>query len=177
MTSSLLAARYARALYDLAVEQDLLDRIQEELLTGVHLIESAEFSSIFFHPKVDKSAKKDLLAKVFVSYHPFVQDFISLLVDKGREKALGAIAQEYLTLARAHRGEITAEVTSAVKLNAAELAAIKAKLGPSADKVLVQETVDETILGGMIIKVGNKVYDGSLAMRIKSLHRQLAQAK
>ncbi len=177
MTSSLLAARYARALFDLAVEHSMLDRVQEELLNGVELIESAEFAAIFFHPKVDKSAKKELVGKVFVSYHPFVQDFISLVVDKGREKALGRIAEEYLTLARAYRGEITAQVTSAVKLQPDELAAIKSKLGHSIDKVLVEEKIDESILGGMIIKVGNKVYDGSLAMRIKRLHRQLAQAK
>ena len=177
MTSSLLAARYARALFDLAVEHDLLDRVQEELLNGVELIESEEFAAIFFHPKVDKAAKKELVTKVFGSYHLFVQDFLSLVVDKGREKALGSIAEEYLALARSHKGEITVEVTSVVKLQAAEIAAIKAKLGRSVDKVLVEEKIDETILGGMIIKVGNKVYDGSLAMRIKRLHSQLAQAK
>lgn len=177
MTSNLLAARYARALFDLAVEHDILDRVQEELLTGVELIESEEFAAIFFHPKVEKSAKKELIARVFASYHTFVLDFICLIVDKGREMALGKIAQEYLALARVHRGEIKAEVTSAVKLHPAELNAIKTRLGPSADKVLLEERIDESIIGGMIIKVGNKVYDGSLAMRIKRLHRQLAQAK
>lgn len=177
MTGSLLASRYARALFDLAVEHDLLDRVQEELLEGAELTESAEFSSIFFHPKVEKQAKKNLIIRVFAPYHPFVQNFFQMVVDKGRERALTGIAREFLHLARVHRGEVTAQVTTAVALNEGELATLKAKLGRSAKKVIIEETIDQAIMGGIVIRVGNKIYDGSLAQRMKRLHRQLTQAK
>ena len=177
MTRSLLASRYARALFDLALEHKISDRVEQDLLQGLKTLESEEFAALLFHPKIQKQVKKELLERLFKESHNFLLDFVCLVVDKGREKALPAIVREYVSLATAHRGEIKALVTSAVPLTSQEIEGIRAKLGSSARHVVVEETVDESILGGLIIRVGNKIYDGSVAERMKRLRSQLTQAQ
>jgi F-type H+-transporting ATPase subunit delta len=100
-----------------------------------------------------------------------------MVVDKRREKALSRIAAEFSRLAAVHRGEVVASVTSAVELTAAELDAIRRKLGAPGKRVILHETVDSGILGGLVIRIGNKIYDGSVSERVRRLRTQLAQAQ
>ncbi len=177
MTRALLASRYAQALFSLAVEKDLVDRIEQELAESTELIQSKEFAAVFLHPKVEKQAKKSLLAKVLVGVHPIVQDFLSMIVDKRRETALARMSIEYASLAAVHRGEVRASVTSAVPLTSSELSAIKERISSDDKTVILEEKLDSSILGGLVIRIGNKIYDGSVAEQVRRLRHQLTQAE
>lgn len=177
MTVSLLASRYARALFELSAEHNVADQVEAELATSAELLCSAEFSAVLFHPKVERQARKDLLARAFADCHVLVQDFLQLLVDKGRERALPQISREYSALAAARRGELKAQVTSAVPLLEAEVERLRVRLGQDVHSVVIEQKIDDALMGGMIIRIGNKIYDGSLLTRIRSLQRRFSQAK
>lgn len=173
----LLSARYAQALFALAREQRLVDKVQADLDEFANLLETTELAQLFFHPKVQRDAKKALVGKVGVGFSALTLDFFKLLVDKRRETAAKGIIRFYMSLAIAERGEVHASVVSARKLAPSEATELSARLGGGDKKVLLEERIDTSLLGGMIVRVGNKIYDGSVAGRLSQLKHRLTQVQ
>lgn len=173
----LLSARYAQALFALAREQGQADKVQVDLDEFATLLETTELSQLFFHPKVQRDAKKALVDKVGVGFSPLTLDFFKFLVDKRREAAAKGIIRFYKNLATRERGEVHATVVSARKLASNESVELSARLGGGNKKVLLDERVDTSLLGGMIVRVGNKIYDGSVAGRLSRLKHRLTQVQ
>lgn len=171
----LLSTRYAQALFALAREQHLVDKVETDLDEFANLLETTELAQLFFHPKVQRDVKKVLVDKVGAGYSALTLDFFKLLVDKRREAAAKGIIRFYKGLATAERGEVHASVVSARKLAANEATELSTRLGGGVKKVLLEERIDASLLGGMIVRVGNKIYDGSVAGRLSQLKHRLTQ--
>ena len=170
---SAVATRYAGALYELAEPKNQLDDTAKSLKTVKTLLgESAELRRFVGSPIVgrDKQAKamSAVLAKAGVT--DLVARFVAVITKNGRLAALGEIAEAFLRLLATRRGEVTVEVRTAQPLAEREMQALGQALKPIAgDKVAFDVKVDPSILGGLIVKVGSRMFDSSLRTKLQRL--------
>jgi len=178
-----VARRYARALFDLACEKDaapqernMVDQIESELLEIRTILKNnIELQKVLYHPQIVTADKKDLLDQLFEGkISEITSNFLALLVDGRREKYFSDIVDEYVALANESRGVVEANVTSAIELKdeeKSELNSILAKL--TGKKVQTIYDVDPAIVGGVIVRIGDKIIDGSIKTRLNTLGEQL----
>ena len=179
MSQSTIALRYARALLDIGIKNKNFEQLGRELDRVVVLFKSADLRELFRNPKFSVDARKkvlsELLRRVMVS--PITRNFLHLLVDRGRIHILPTITKSYHDIADAQDGRIRAHVTVAEKLSepdAARLRAVLRKL--TGQQVIIEQSIDVSLLGGVVTRIGGKVYDGSVQAQLESMRTQLKQA-
>jgi F-type H+-transporting ATPase subunit delta len=176
MLADLLALRYAEALVQLAQEHDALAAVESELkLVSAGLAEHRDLAEMFYHPTVPSQAKKETIKQVFgAEVSEIVLHFLLLLIDKGRETVLSAVVKESIRLINAARNIVEAEVTAAIELGEAEQQKLIAKLSALTGKsIVLRINVDPQIIGGVIVRIGDKLIDGSVASRLASMQAAL----
>ncbi|MDF2874051.1 MAG: atpH [Sporomusa sp.] len=176
MLTNKLAIKYAQAIYEIASERALLDNVEKQLrLVDATIAGHADLATLIYHPLVPAPAKKETINRVFAGdLDGFVQNFLLLLIDKRREPALPAIIREYIRLANEARNIAEAEVFTAKELSAEQLEALAAKLSEVTGKNIVLKTsIDQELLGGVVVKIGDKLIDGSVARQLKALKAAL----
>jgi F-type H+-transporting ATPase subunit delta len=177
MSVSIVARRYAQALLELGVEQNSLDAIVEELESVASMWESShELRNALENPLVPHAAKNavmnDVAARIGVS--PTTRNTLLLLVDRRRIKTLPYLARSLRELADARKGVVRAEVTTAVALADAYYARLQAQLEKLTGKrIVVDRRIDPTLLGGVVTRIGDRIFDGSLRTRLQSLRDAL----
>jgi len=180
MIASQLALRYAEALYELAAEKQALASVEKDL-AGLeeNLAAYGDLANLLYHPQVPAEAKKDTVVKVFGPHvSDYVRNFLLVLIDKRREAALPAIIKEYRALANEARNIAEAEVTTAAPLAEEERAALTAKLSAATGKNIVLKTrVDAGIIGGVVVKLGDKLIDGSVVRQLAALRAALLKTE
>jgi F-type H+-transporting ATPase subunit delta len=168
-----IARPYATALYDLAHEQGQLGPVEADLIAiGALVEENSDFSRFLHSPVISgdekATAMEAILARANAS--PIVANFVKLVARNGRLFALPTIIASFRRLAADARGEVSAEVTSAAPLSAGHLAdlaaTLKAKIGKT---VTLQEHVDPSLIGGLIVKVGSQMIDSSLKTKLTAM--------
>ena len=176
-----IAERYAIALLEIAAEKDNLEPMGQELDRVVKLFEqSSELRTIITHPRVSVEARKRVLSELMgrVTVGPTCQNIVKLLIDRKRIKLLADVVTHYHKLVDVKLGRVRAEVTSAVKLSADELSKLKAALGAHTGKeVLISDSVDASLISGVITRVDGHVIDGSLRARLDGLGASLRAAR
>lgn len=175
-----MGARYAQALFDLAVEQDALGAVEADL-KGLEAAraESADLRLLLASPVYSAEDKGKGLAAVAkaAGVHPTTAKFLGLLARNNRASALPAVAKAFAALAAKRRGAVAAEVVSAVPLTDAQskgvAAALRQALGKDPEMTV---RVDPSILGGLKVRVGSRLFDASLKSRIDTLKYALKRA-
>ena len=166
--------RYAQAIFQLAVQQDQVDQWAGELDSISQVLQDEEFSSFLENAQVPLSEKNRSIEAVFPDTNPLVRNLVALLISRGSTKLMRDVYLSYSELVDDYRGRRRVEVTSAVPLDAAELERISRFVSKLIQKeVVVSTEVDETILGGVIIQVGDQLLDGSVRSRLEGLRRQV----
>jgi F-type H+-transporting ATPase subunit delta len=170
------ARRYARALLDVALQKADPVALRRELETVALSFEAhAELRGLLTHPALSSDKKQALAAAVFkgaVSELP--QRLIALLAEANRLELLPAIARSYAALLNAHRNVAAAEVVSAVTLADDQRAAIEAALCKATGMgVELSARVDKTLLGGVLVKIAGRHFDGSVRSRLRALRERL----
>ena len=168
-----LAGRYALALFELARDEGKLDAVSESL-AGLRqaLDESDDFRTLTTSPLIgrDASATGAAAAVEAMGLDPLTRDFVGVLARNRRLSQLGAVIRAFNLLAARHRGEITAEVTSARPLEGDQVDAIKANLRSRfGSDIAVDLQVGPNILGGLVVKVGSRMIDGSIRTKLNTL--------
>lgn len=172
------AGRYARALFEAASDPD--DRgvsaVARDLETVLALFAQPQVARVFRHRLVPPAKKQALIDEVLRGrVHPLVQNLIRLLVDKGREDILSDIAAAYKRLVEAAHGVAGVEIRTAADLGADGYSALQRKLSAIlGHPVRLHPRVDPELLGGVILKIGDTLYDASVKRRLERLHRLLA---
>ena len=168
-----IAERYALALFELAEDKGELERVTADL-RGLRamLAESADFRRMCRSPVIGHAAKgravKGLAAKG--GFTAVTANFLGVLAHNGRLAALGAIVGAFLELLAKKRGELTAQVTSAQPLAQPQVDAISAALKRGLGRAVALETaVDAKLLGGLVVKVGSRMLDGSIKTKLQRL--------
>lgn len=171
-----LANKYAKAIFEVAQDDGKINEYGTELKTVASEIDAhKELSSFLVNPQIQPKAKKDLCAKLFQEEISIsVYNFLMLLIDKRREVLLQEIVREYQTLSNAAQNIIHAEVTVASALNEKQQAKLIEKLEESTGKkVVVRTKIDQSIIGGVVVQIGDRLIDGSIVRQMQSLQKQL----
>ena len=168
-----LAGRYALALFELAREQKQLESVGASLATvRAALDESADFRELTTSPLIgrDAAVKAVTAAAGAMGLDPLTTNFLGVLAHNRRLVQLGNVIRAFNILAARHRGEITAEVTSAHPLDDGQVEAIKQNLRTRMGRdIAVEMNVDPAILGGLVVKIGSQRIDGSIRTKLNSL--------
>jgi len=174
------AGRYASALFELASEVKLAGEIEADMAgLGELLGESEELSAALKSPLVDAGAKSGVIAALAdkAGFQEMTKNALMVAAENGRAGEFGSIAAAYAQMAAEARGVVSADVTTAAKLTAKEIDALKASLkralGREVD-VRTQENPD--ILGGLIVQVGSRMYDSSLRTKLDGLRTAMKEA-
>jgi F-type H+-transporting ATPase subunit delta len=168
-----LSGRYATALFDLARDSKAIDSVGKSLDSLKEaLAASTDFASLTTNPLVSRSAAASAVAALAKSMKldTLTANFLGVLAQNRRLGELGAIIRAFGALASAHRGEATADVTSAHKLDTKQIAALGAQLKAKVGRdVAINQKVDPAILGGLVVKIGSQMIDSSIKTRLNTL--------
>lgn len=171
-----LAKKYAAAMFELAQEENKLKKYGEQLEEIRQLFASQPMLKAYMgNPQIQSAEKKELLNKVFGDdVEKSVRNFMLLLVDKHRITLIEEIVGKYQALSNEAQNIMIAHVTTAVALTEQQEKALTAKLEAITDKHIKLKThIDTSIIGGIVVKMGDKLIDGSVTSKIKSLEKQL----
>jgi F-type H+-transporting ATPase subunit delta len=168
------ARRYARAVYEIALETRTLESWQADLRKIAGVISNAEFLAAMESPKIRFDKKSQLLAARLDGVSPLGLNLARLLVVKNGIGMISEIAAEYERLVDAYHGIRKAQVVTAVPIDDRDREKLAENIGALIDsKVIVESEVDPGILGGVVAHVGGKLLDGSTRTRLAALKRAL----
>lgn len=172
------ARRYARALLDVALAQADPAELREDLRRGVALMQSeGGLLAALTHPGVPAERRRAIARAVFAGRcSTLMARLIEMLAERGRVALLPEIEVAFGEAWNAHRGVAAAEATTAVALDPAQVSALGAALGTvSGQKVELRHRVDPAVMGGVMVKMGERTYDGTVRGRLLGLRRRLLQ--
>lgn len=176
MLENAVSRRYAQAFFALAQETNNIDKYESELQTVVNAInENQELKKVMEHQLVSPDEKKNIINSVFAQeISEQTMNFLDVVVDKYRAAYIPGIYEEFVAYANATRNTIDARVKSAVELSESDLETIKDKLSAATGKtVRLQSEVDPSLIGGVVVRIGDRVVDGSLTGRLEKLKEDL----
>jgi F-type H+-transporting ATPase subunit delta len=173
-----IAQVYARALFEVATEQDALDEIREQLgafADAMH--ENRDLAIFFFSPYFSVREKLEGLERTVQDAHPAIANFLQALIERHRMPAVFRIRTNFEALWEEERRLLPVLITSAVDLDEQVVQSLGERIGDQVQrKVEVTSRVDPDIIGGIVLRVGNVILDASIKNRLEQLRKQVAQA-
>lgn len=175
-----LAERYATALFDLADERKTLDEVAADLMQlRAMLRDSADLARLVRSPVLSRDAQGRAIEALAerAQLSPLTRDFLAVVARNRRLFAVPAMIEAYLATLAERRGEVTAEVTTAQPLSETQQDALGEQLRRAVGRrVTVDITVDPALIGGMIVKLGSRMVDGSLSSKLHRLQLVMKSA-
>lgn len=177
MSESITANRYAEALFQIANEKNILDQLNEDLNIVKEVVEHDDQLNTFLkHPGVGNEKKKQLIDESFKSLGVEVVNTLKLLVERRRTEVVSSMVDHFNQMFNDARGIAVATVHSVRPLSKVEQEALEVSFAKRLNKTAVkfEQVIDPTVIGGLKIMVGNRVYDGSVAGKLKRIERRIA---
>jgi F-type H+-transporting ATPase subunit delta len=178
MNESIISVRYTKALFSLALENGILDIIKSdmEILFSI-MKESDELQHVFQNPILKPSKKQEIVGNIFASFNKMTLSFINLLIKNRRESHLQDISRNFLSKYRKHNNIESAFLTTAVEIDAALLEKIKNVIKATLkSEIELSIKTDKKIIGGFIIRVGDKQVHSSIKSNINKIKKKLLNA-
>lgn len=179
-TANNLKGRYATALYELAEEQHVLNEVIAEVETLLKTIsESETLRNVLNNPSLSTEQSREVIVELLkqLDFSQILQNFVGVVANNRRLAELKAILMAFFALVNLHRGVIAAEVVTASPLTDMQRAQLKDRFSQAGyNKVDIQERIDSKILGGIIVRIGSKLYDASLQSRLNRLYNVMKGA-
>ena len=180
MSDKSTAIIFVDALLDVAKKKGTFEQVEKDLDLVCNVITKFDnFRKILFHPSVTRDEKKKLIKKVFgEAVSDLTRNFLNLLVDRRNEGILEFIPEVYKGVVDEKKGFLKAKVQTVIPLTGERLNTLKKRLDKLTGKMVEIEAVqDSNILGGMVIQIGNRMVDGSVASRLKNLKTRLMEIR
>jgi len=173
-----IAQVYARALFEVATEQDSLDEIHDQLGAFADAMnENRQMAQFFFSPYFSTTEKKQGLERAVTDADPAFANFLQALIERHRMPAIFRIRTEFESLWDVARKLLPVQITSAISLDSDTVKTLGDRIGQQVDRhVEITADVDPDILGGVVLRVGNVILDASIKNRLEQLRKQVAQA-
>jgi F-type H+-transporting ATPase subunit delta len=173
-----IAEVYSRALFDVAMEHDILDDVHDQLGQFADALnENRDMQVFFFSPYFSSQEKKEGIGKLIEGADEHFVRFLELLAERHRMPAIFRIRRDFDDLYAEERKLLPVTVTSAVELDEGTVKEIGRKIEENTGrKVDLTAKVDPYVLGGLVMRVGNIVMDGSIRARLERLRKQVARA-
>jgi F-type H+-transporting ATPase subunit delta len=176
MASTRAAIRYARAILDLANSKGVAETVNNDMKLIASTIDTnTELSTFIQNQTTNVEVKESVLLEVFANVNGVTKGLFHLLFENKRFEILDVIAVEYNKLFDESNGIEVAKVTTAIPMDAALEAKVLAKIATLSDKkITIENIVDASIIGGFILRIGDKQYNASVANRLQVLKRELS---
>jgi F-type H+-transporting ATPase subunit delta len=176
MASTRAAIRYAKAILEIAESKGVAVAVSEDMNSIASTINgNLELSTFIQNPTLKVEVKEKALLEVFANTNSVTKMLFHLLFENKRFEILEAIALEYNNLFDIMNGVEVAKVTTAIPMDAALEAKVLAKIATLSDKkITIENIVDASIIGGFILRIGDKQYNASIANRLQVLKRELS---
>lgn len=176
MSQSTAAQRYALALFQLAQQHNQLASVEEDLReVKVVFKENSDLQALLASPKLSLERKKELIRELFGKANPLVVNILQLLVDRKRINETVEIATEFEALSNDAQGIADAKVYSTRPLTDNERAAISSAFAHKVGKqtLRIENEIDPSLLGGIRLQIGNRIFDSSVSAKLDRLKKQL----
>ena len=175
MNESIISVRYTKAIFSIAKEKKILEVVKEDmeqifsLMSGSH-----ELLSLFQNPVLKPSKKEELVRQIFKDFNFYTLSFISLLIKNRREEYLHDISRNFLDKYRKFKGIESGLLTTAVKVPDITLETINKQINAALKtEIALNNKVDENIIGGLILQIGDKQFDASVRSDLEKIKRKL----
>lgn len=179
MVTGSLARRYARAVVEIGTQHGNLDKLGSDLRSLARAMhDSSELVTALTNPAIRRADRRNVIDSLLsrVGAEQYTRNLVYLLLDGERLSSLAAISREVDAMIEARAGRVLAEVTSARPLEGGELAQLTSALERlSGKKVTVTRRENPELLGGVVAKLGDTVYDGSLRTQLRTLRDELTK--
>lgn len=178
MKNTAVASRYATALLELAVELNKIDSVAGDMEFIVATNNSSrDFELLLQSPVIRADKKIEILSKVFDAFEDVSMGFIRLITSKGRENLLPDIATAFGLLVKEHKGIVPVTLTTAQKLDSSTREKILSKIEGILDNKTpeLEEIIDENLIGGFVVRVGDRQVDASIASQFNNLKQRLTR--
>ena len=181
MSTRTSAARYAKALFDVAMTESTPERAEQELTAFSNLVQGhAELRQVLESPAVPAARKRDVVALLIDKQQPSapVRKLLLLLAERNRLELLADLVAVYHERVMEHLKIVQAEITTAAPIPAEQAAQLQQRLGSTLGRTVTLTTkVDPTLIGGMVTRIGGMVYDGSVATQLAALRQRLTESR
>jgi F-type H+-transporting ATPase subunit delta len=180
MANQVVARRYAQALFDLARDKGQIDQVDDELGMVVSIIDAnPQLRTVLDDVLIPDEAKRNLVSKLFAGkVSDLVMNFLLMVIRKRRESQIPAMYRAFLELANEARGIVEVEVRSATPLPDETVRNLEAKLMKRLGKrIKFQTQVAPELLGGLVVRVGDELMDGSVKTRLQRMRERLIHSK
>ena len=169
---------YARSLFEVAKEHDELDEVHEQLAEFADALdENRELQVFFFSPYFSSTEKKDGVQKVVVDGNEHFVNFLELVAERHRMPAIFRIRREFDGLWREENKLLEVRITSAVELDEDLVKTIGSRIEEQTGRRIdLDANVDPDVIGGLVLRVGNMVWDSSVRGRLERLRKEVARA-
>lgn len=173
-----IARVYADALFGVAKQRGKLDAIREQLgMFADAVAANRDLQVFFFSPYFSSAEKRDGIARAVSGAEPELVNFLELLAEKHRMPVIFRIRARFDELWAEENRQLEVRLTSAVELDPEIVKRVEAEIERQTDrKIELESSVDERIIGGLVLRVGNMVVDASLRGRLERLRKEVAQA-
>ena len=173
-----IAEVYARALFDAAQENDVLDRVHDELGEFAQALDEDRNLQVFlFSPYFSSEEKKDGVSRIVSDADERIVNFLELLAERHRMPALFRIRRSFDALWAEENQLLAVSVTSATELDPSVVESIGKEIEKQTGRTVeLSSTVDPEVLGGLRVRVGNMVLDATVRQRLEQLRKQVAKA-
>jgi len=173
-----IAQVWARALFEVAKEHDLLDEVRDQLGAFTDALnESRDLMVFFFSPYFSTEEKKNGLRRAVTDVEPVLMNFLEALIERHRMPVIFRIKARYEVLWEDERDLLPVLLTSAVELDKSIVGSIGERIGEQTKRTVeLSSKVDPDILGGIVLRVGNVILDASIRNRLEQLRKQVARA-
>jgi F-type H+-transporting ATPase subunit delta len=167
--------RYAEAAFEIASRDGTIEEWRKDLDQAAAALGEGELLDVLANPALPLEGRQEIVDRVFDGLSKPARNLVSLLVRRGRIEQLPRVAAEFRRLDDQRQGIVHATATSALPLTDTEVRALTARLEQmTGGTVALQTEVDESLLGGLIVRVGSRLIDGSVRGRLERLRNQLA---
>jgi F-type H+-transporting ATPase subunit delta len=173
-----IARVYADALFDVAQDKGKLDELREQLGEFTDAIaDNRELQIFFFSPYFSSAEKREGISRAISGAEPELVNFLELLAEKHRMPAIFRIRRRFDELWAKANKRLEVSVVSAVELDSSVVERVGKEIERQTGQTIdLESVVDEDILGGLVLKVGNMVLDASIRNTLEKLRREVAQA-
>ena len=176
--AKLVSKTYGDALFDLALEKGTMDTVYEEILALKQVFgENPELGKLLAHPKISREEKITVIENIFKGkVSDDVLGFLVIIVEKDRFAELDSVLDYFVTRVKEYKGIGTVLVTSALPVTESQKKRIEEKLLATTDykSVEIEYKVDPALIGGIVIRIGDRVVDGSVATKLAMMAKDLS---
>jgi F-type H+-transporting ATPase subunit delta len=168
------ARRYAEAAFEIGRADGTLERWERDLMRLRDAIGQEDVRTLAEHPAVAYADKERVLRRVVGDVSREAMNLVLLMVRRGRPRAIPRMVEHFADLVRRERGVALAEIRTALPLDDAQRAAVVDRLtGLTGEQIEINEVVDESLIGGITVRIGDRLYDASVRNRLERLRARL----